>query len=294
MGKALHAAFPGARTVFDAVSDALGYDMAALCFDGSDADLKRTENTQPSVFTMSVAAFRVLEAEAGFAPVVAAGHSLGEYSSLVAAGVLDLAEAARVLRNRGRYMQEAVPEGEGAMAAVLGLSAETLMSVCRAAEGVGAVAPANFNGGDQIVISGSAKAVASASEGAKAAGAKRVIPLQVSAPFHSSLMLPAADRLRPELDALAVSPFRFPIVANVTADRYPSEAAVADTLWRQIPSPVRWEESVKAMVAMGVTAFVEVGPGKVLAGLVRRIAPDLPVVSFGSPEDLPSVVAILA
>jgi [acyl-carrier-protein] S-malonyltransferase len=293
MGKELFEASPMARLAFEEASEALGLDVAALCFSGTEEQLRLTENTQPAIFTVSVAAFRVLEVETGVAPACAAGHSLGEYSALVAAGVLPLAGAVRVLRNRGRYMQEAVPVGEGAMAAVLGLSAEGVAEACRLAAGAGVVAPANFNGGDQVVISGSAAAVAAAGEEARKLGAKRVMPLPVSAPFHCPLMQPAADRLAPEIEALPVSQFRFPVVANVTAAPYGGPGEVGDLLVRQVTAPVRWEESVAAMAAAGVDAFVEVGPGKVLSGLVKRVAKEARTAAFGSPADLDGAKALV-
>ncbi|HEY7528374.1 MAG TPA: ACP S-malonyltransferase [Candidatus Deferrimicrobiaceae bacterium] len=292
MGKELHEAYPAARAVFQEASDAAGMDLAGLCFRGTDEELRLTENTQPAIFTVSVAAFRVLEAETGMKPLCAAGHSLGEYSALVAAGVLSVGDAARVLRSRGKYMQEAVRVGEGAMAAVIGLSPEGVEAVCRAAAGRGVVEPANFNGGDQIVISGSAAAVQAACEAAKSAGAKRALPLPVSAPFHCSLMRPAADRLAPELRAVAPGTFRFPVVANVNAEPYPPDASVAELLLRQITAPVRWEECVKRMRAMGASSFVEVGPGKVLSGLLRRIDRDAGAASFCAPADLEGVRAV--
>lgn len=292
MGKELHEAYPAARDVFQEASDATGMDLAALCFRGTDEELRLTENTQPAIFTVSVAAFRVLEAETGVKPLCAAGHSLGEYSALVAAGVLSVGDAARVLRSRGRYMQEAVRVGEGAMAALIGLSPEVVEAVCRAAAGKGVVEPANFNGGDQIVISGSAAAVQAACEAAKSAGAKRALPLPVSAPFHCSLMRPAAERLAPELRAIAAGGFRFPVVANVNAEPYPPGASVADLLLRQIVAPVRWEECVKRMRGMGASSFVEVGPGKVLSGLLRRIDRDAGAAAFCAPADLAGVRAV--
>lgn len=292
MGRELYDAFPAARAVFEEASEAARMDIAALCFQGTDADLRLTENTQPAIFTVSVAAFRVLGEETGIRPVCAAGHSLGEYSALVAAGVLPVGDAARVLRSRGRYMQEAVKVGEGAMAAVIGLSRDGVEAACRQASGKGVVEPANFNGGDQIVISGGADAVAAACEAAKAAGAKRALPLPVSAPFHCSLMRPAADRLAPELQAVPRGAFRFPVVANVTAEPYADGASVSETLIRQIVSPVRWEECVRKMRGMGVTVFLEVGPGKVLSGLVRRIEKDAGVAAFCAPADLDAVRAI--
>jgi len=286
MGKELHDAYPVARRTFDEASEALSLDVAALCFRGTEEELRMTENTQPAIFTVSVAAFRVLAAETGVRPACAAGHSLGEYSALVAAGVLPLRDAVRVLRSRGKYMQEAVPVGEGAMAAILGLSTEQVEAACRAGASLGVVSPANFNGGGQVVISGAAAAVAAACDAAKAAGAKRALPLAVSAPFHCALMRPAADRLAPELRAIPRGGFAFPVVANVTAAAYGAGDAVDDMLIRQITAPVRWEESVRAMKAAGVDAFIEVGPGKVLSGLVRRIEKDAATVVFCGPADL--------
>ncbi|MGB3399068.1 MAG: ACP S-malonyltransferase [Candidatus Deferrimicrobiaceae bacterium] len=289
MGKELHEGYPVAREVFDEASAALGFSLADLCFRGSEKDLRMTENTQPSIFAVSVAAYRVLAEETGIRPLCAAGHSLGEYSALAASGALSLSDAVRLLRARGRFMQEAVPVGEGAMAAVIGLSPEAVETICRDAGREGVVEPANFNGGDQIVISGSARAVAAACEAAKSAGAKKVMPLPVSAPFHCALMKPAADRLAPDLRAATPGKFSFPVVANVTADTYPQGEGVAEILIRQIVSPVRWEECVLRMRAMGVTSFLEVGPGKVLTGLLRRIERNVPAAAFGSPADLPAV-----
>ncbi len=293
MGKELFDERPEAREVFQEASEALGQDVAALCFRGTEEQLRLTENTQPCIFAVSVAAFRVLERETGIVPACAAGHSLGEYSALAAAGVLTVSDGARLLRLRGRAMQEAVPVGAGAMAAVIGLPAEAVEAACRAASSRGVVEPANYNGGDQTVISGSAEAVEAACEAAKAAGAKRVLSLPVSAPFHCALMRPAAERLAPALRAAPKGPFRFPVVANVTARPYPPEADPSDLLVRQVASPVRWEESVRTMRAMGATAFLEVGPGKVLAGLIRRIEREAAAGAFGAPADLPAARALL-
>jgi len=292
MGRELHEAYPCAREVFEEVSDALGFDVARLCFEGSDLDLRRTENTQPAIFAVSVAAYRVLEQETGLRPVCAAGHSLGEFSALTAAGVLRPAEAAAVLRLRGRFMQEAVPEGRGAMAAVIGLGREEVERACREASRLGVVEPANYNGGGQIVISGTAAAVEAAVAAVRAAGAARVVPLAVSAPFHCALMAPAAERLAPHLAALATGPFRFPVVANATGEPYPSPASVAELLRRQITAPVRWEECVGAMRALGADAFVEAGPGRVLAGLLRRMDRGARIASFGGPADLEAARAL--
>ncbi len=292
MGKELVEAYPAARTVFEEASEAVGFSLLDLCIHGSEEELRRTENTQPAIFTVSVAAFQALVAETGIRPVCAAGHSLGEYSAIVAAGALSLGEAARLLRLRGRFMQEAVPLGKGTMAALMGLAPEAVEAICRDAGRAGVVEPANYNGGEQIVISGSKEAVAAACEAARSAGAKRVMPLAVSAPFHCSLMNPAASRLDPELRAARTSAFEFPVVANATAEPYPGGHAVADLLARQIASPVLWEASVRRMRALGATAFLEVGPGKVLSGLARRIERDVPTAPFCGPADLAGARAL--
>ncbi len=289
MGRELFDAYAEARAVFEEASRAAGMDIAALCFQGTEEELRLTENTQPAIFTVSVAAFRVRQKETGIVPACAAGHSLGEYSALVASGALSLGDAARLLRSRGRYMQEAVKVGEGAMAALIGLSREGVEAACREGSAKGVVEPANFNGGDQVVISGSAAAVQAACEAAKKAGAKRALPLPVSAPFHCTLMKPAAERLAPELRSAAPGSFRFPGVANVTAEPSDPSQSPAELLIRQVVSPVRWEDSVKKMRAMGVTAFLEVGPGKVLSGLVRRIEKEVPAAAFCAPADLAGV-----
>ena len=291
MGKELYDEFPVARAVFEEASDALSLDMAALCFKGTEEELRQTENTQPAIFTVSMAAFRALEQESAVAPFCAAGHSLGEYSALTAAGVLSMKEAIRVLRLRGKYMQEAVPAGEGAMAAILGLAPEKVEEACSAAASMGIVSPANYNGGGQVVISGASKAVAAACQAAKTAGAKKIVPLQVSGPFHCELMRSAAERLTPEIGAMSLGVARFPVTANVTAAPYAAKD-VADLLVRQITSPVRWEESVRAMRGMGATAFLEIGPGKVLSGLVKRIEKDLPAASFCGKSDLDALAAL--
>jgi [acyl-carrier-protein] S-malonyltransferase len=294
MGKQLYDAYGIAREVFQEASDALSQDMAALCFQGTDEELRMTRNTQPAIFTVSVAAFRVLAAETGIRPVCAAGHSLGEYSALVAAGVLPLRGVVQALRSRGQYMQEAVPLGEGSMAVVMGLAPEKVAEVCQSSSAIGVVSPANLNGGGQIVISGAVKAVKEACGAAKLAGAARVLPLPVSAPFHCALMKPAAERLAPELKALPQKAFQFPVVANVTAKAYPPEESIAESLIRQITSPVRWEESMQTMSGLGITSFIEVGPGKVLSGLVQRIFKDAKVAGFCAPADLDVAKALIA
>jgi [acyl-carrier-protein] S-malonyltransferase len=294
MGRALADAFPVCRDTFAEADEALGDPLSRLCFEGPEDRLMLTENTQPAILTVSTAACRLL-ASKGIEPHFVAGHSLGEYSANVAAGTFAFADAVRVVRRRGRYMQEAVPVGAGAMAAILGLDADTVSQACRealqdraAAQG-DVVSPANMNGAGQVVIAGSAAAVARAGERAKALGAKRVIPLPVSAPFHCALMKPAEDRLAPELRALPQHDPRVPIVANVDAAQKCTAADAIEALVAQIASPVRWEAVVQRLASEGVTTYVEVGPGRVLSGLVRKIHRDASVVSFGGPDDLAAV-----
>ena len=285
MGKALADAYPEARAAFDEADAALGEPLSRLCFEGPDEQLTLTENTQPAILTASIAAQRVLAAR-GIQPAFVAGHSLGEYSANVAAGTIQFADAVRIVRRRGRYMQEAVPVGQGAMAAILGLDAATVQQACdQAAEGE-VVSPANINGAGQVVIAGAKGAVERAGAIAKTLGAKRAIPLPVSAPFHCALMKPAEDRLAPELRALAVQTPRVPIVANVDAAPKREAQAAIEALVRQVSSPVRWEEVVRRLASEGVTTYVEVGPGTVLSGLVRKIQKEARVFSFAAPEDL--------
>ena len=295
MGKALADAYPEARAVFDdadaAFADARDQRrLSAICFDGPEDELTLTEITQPAILTVSIAAQRVLAAQ-GIQPAFVAGHSLGEYSANVAAGTFAFADAVRIVRRRGRYMQEAVPVGAGAMAAILGLDPATVRQACDEAAQGEVVSPANINCPGQVVIAGAAAAVQRACERAKAMGAKRAIPLQVSAPFHCALMKPAEARLEPELRDLRVNAPRVPIVANVDAKAKREAWAAIDALVEQVSSPVRWEEVVQRLASEGVTTYVEVGPGTVLSGLVRKIQKDAQVIHFGSPEDLGAVVA---
>jgi [acyl-carrier-protein] S-malonyltransferase len=293
MGQALAEQYPEARRVFEEADLALGEPFSELIFNGPVDWLILTQNTQPAILATSIAAYRVLSAR-GIEPQVVAGHSLGEYSAHVAAGTMRLADAVRLVRNRGRYMQEAVPVGAGAMAAVLGLDAEKVQQACdQAAEGE-VVSPANLNAPGQIVIAGTTAAVARAAERAKALGAKRVIPLHVSAPFHCALMQPAADRLTPELRALAVERPHVPVIANVDASPKVDERAAIEALIRQVASPVRWEDVMRRMAADGVRLFVEVGPGPVLSGLGRKIMPDAIYAHVDSPEQVEDVVALAA
>ena len=293
MGRELAAAFPVCRQTFEEADAVLGEPLSRLCFEGPEDTLMLTENTQPAILTVSVAAYRVLSAN-GMEPAFAAGHSLGEYSAHVAAGTLSFPDAVRMVRRRGRYMQEAVPVGEGAMAAILGLDAEDVARACEEVADGEVVAPANLNGPGQVVIAGATAAVRRAGERAKARGAKRVIPLPVSAPFHCALMKPAEDRLGPELRGLETRHPRVPIVANVDAELKRDGPAAVEALVRQVSSPVRWEAVVRRLASEGVSAYVEVGPGTVLSGLVRKIHRDAVVASFEDPAGLDKVQMLFA
>jgi len=272
MGQDLSSDFKVARDVFEEANEALGFDLAALCFNGPDEDLKLTENTQPAILTHSIAALRVLQEISDLRPDFVAGHSLGEYSALVCSGALQFADAVKIVRQRGRFMQQAVPVGQGAMAAIIGLDADSLAKVCQQAAGEDVVSPANYNSPGQVVIAGHAAAVARAIELAKAEGAKRALPLPVSAPFHCSLMQPAADQLARVLEPVQVGELNVPVVSNVEARPNLESERVKDLLVRQVCAPVRWEESVARMAESGVDHFIEIGPGKVLSGLVKRMA----------------------
>jgi [acyl-carrier-protein] S-malonyltransferase len=274
---------------WEAASAALGFDLRRLCFEGPEADLTLTANTQPAILAASIVALDALTA-AGVSGDFVAGHSLGEYSALVAAGALEFADAVRTVRARGQFMQEAVPPGEGAMAAVLGLDRALVTQACEEAKDAGVVQVANLNGPGQTVIAGAAAAVKRAVELAKAKGARRVLALPVSAPFHSALMAPAAGRLEAVLRAVRIRDLRVPLVTNVDADLLTDGARVVDTLVRQVTAPVRWEEVVTRLVEEGAGTFLEVGPGKVLSGLIRRIAPGVRVVNV---EDRSSLHATL-
>ncbi|HEX5236475.1 MAG TPA: ACP S-malonyltransferase [Silvibacterium sp.] len=272
MGRELADKYPVAKQTFEEADDALGFALSRLCFEGPDGRLRLTEFTQPAIFTVSVAAQRVL-AERYVVPDYVAGHSLGEYSAEVGAGVLGFADAVRTVHSRGRFMQEAVPAGKGVMAAVLGLSSAEAAKACAdaAAEMVEVVSAANFNSPDQTVISGTTAAVERAGALAKERGAKRVIALPVSAPFHCALMQPAQDRLAEVLDGLSFADARFPVVVNVDATLQKGSAGLRDALIRQVTGPVRWVESMRLLISHGPAQFVEVGPGKVLCGLMRQI-----------------------
>lgn len=286
MGKDLAEQFPVARQIFEAANDALGEDLASLCFNGPDESLKLTANTQPAILTHSVAAWSVLEQEVGLKPDFVAGHSLGEYSALVCSGVISFEDAVRTVRQRGTFMQEAVPVGTGAMAAILGLDVDTLREICSEASQGEVVSPANFNSPGQVVIAGTASAVERAIDLAKGKGAKRALPLPVSAPFHCALMQPAADRLKDVLAEIEIGALQVPVVTNVEAEANRVAERVVPLLVEQVCAPVRWDESVQYMVGQGVDRFIEIGPGKVLAGLVKRMARGTDVKNFGNAADI--------
>lgn len=292
MGREISEKYPAARAVFDEADAALDFPISRLCFEGPEEDLKLTENTQPAILTTSIALFRLF-AEKGIRPDFVAGHSLGEYSALVAAGSLPLPEAVKLVRRRGRYMQEAVPVGVGAMAAILGLDLPAVQSVCeKAAEGQ-VVSPANLNSPGQIVIAGNREAVERAVTIAKQDGAKRAILLQVSAPFHCALMMPAEQRLAPDLDACAFADLRFPLVTNVDAQAIKAGADARSGVKRQVSRPVRWQETIERLLGEGVRAFVEIGPGKVLLGLIRSIDKSVTMLNAEDEKSMENALSAL-
>ena len=293
MGRELFDSFAPARAVFEQADRALGISISELCFNGSEEDLKLTANTQPALLTVSVAAYRLLE-EKGIRPDFVAGHSLGEYSALVAAGSLAFEAAVRLVRARGEYMQAAVPAGQGAMAAILGLRPAEVAAICRRAAEGQAVAPANLNSPDQTVISGHAAAVKRAVELASAGGAKRAVMLPVSAPFHSELMRPAQELLEKDLRQTPFAPLRIPLVTNADAAVITSGEEARAALVRQVTLPVRWEESMHELVEQGATTFVEVGPGRVLSGLLRQIERSVHCVNVEDPKSLETALERLA
>ena len=286
MGKDLFDNYTAAREVFQAADDALSFSLSEMCFAGTDAELQLTANTQPAILTASIAAYRAMESEGFPKPAFVAGHSLGEYSALVAAGVLDFADAVRTVRKRGTYMQSAVPVGVGAMAAILGLDVATVEAGCAEAAEEQVCSPANMNSPSQVVIAGNADAVDRACEILKEKGAKRAIKLNVSAPFHCALMMPAQERLEADLKELKYSSFFFPIVHNVDAAANDDAGKVCGKLTNQVSSPVRWLQSVEMMAANGVEKFIEIGPGKVLTGLVRQIRKDAAYANVENTESL--------
>jgi [acyl-carrier-protein] S-malonyltransferase len=295
MGRELAESFPAARAVFEEADEALGFGLSELCFGGPAEELQLTENTQPAILTVSVAALRAAESEGLPRPDFVAGHSLGEYSALVAAGALSLRDAVRIVRQRGRYMQEAVPVGEGAMAAVLGADFETVRAVCEEARrGEEVCSPANVNSPAQVVIAGSAAAVERAIPLLKERGAKRAVSLKVSAPFHCALMLPAQERLAADLAGVGFKDLAVPLVTNVDAKVVRAGAEARESLVRQVSQPVRWRESVELLAGGGVGTFVEVGPGKVLSGLVRQTAPGARCLNVEDAASLRAAAGALA
>jgi [acyl-carrier-protein] S-malonyltransferase len=289
MGKELADTFPVARQIFEEADDALGLKLSAICFSGSDEQLRLTANTQPAILTTSIAVLRVLQQETGLQADFLAGHSLGEYSALVCSGALSFVDAVRTVRARGTFMQEAVPVGTGTMAAMLSIEKEELEDICREAAQGEVVSPANFNSPGQIVIAGSTAAINRAIEIAKGRGFRKAMLLPVSAPFHCAMMKPAAERLSDVLDAITVSEMALPVIANATALPNAAREDVRALLVTQVCAPVLWEQSVTAMVGLGVTRFVEIGPGKVLCGLVKRISKETEQVNI---EDIAGLKAL--
>ncbi|MBL4937670.1 ACP S-malonyltransferase [Clostridium sp. YIM B02515] len=291
MGKELADNIEASKKIFEEADKALGFEISKLCFEGPKENLDKTENTQPAVLTTSIAALKALE-EKGIKPDFTAGLSLGEYSALVCSGVLNFSDAVKLVRKRGRFMQEAVPEGVGTMAAILGLSSEDVREICREASSLGIVEPANFNCPGQIVIGGEIEAVKAASEKAKEKGAK-VMPLSVSAPFHTSMLKPAADKLEEELKNIELGNVKTPIITNVTADYVGSTEEVKELLKKQVMSSVLWENTIKRMLDDGVDTFIELGPGKVLSGFVKKIDRKVKVVNIEDMKSLEKAVETL-
>jgi len=286
MGKDLQDNFKEAREVFTQADDALGFKLSSLCFEGPGHKLNLTSNTQPAILTVSVAALRVLESRVGIKPDCLAGHSLGEYSALIAAKALSFHEGVETVQKRGKYMQEAVPAGEGGMAAILGLKRETVEEICRIAADGEVIAPANFNCPGQIVISGHTNALQRAIALAQERGARRTVVLAVSAPFHCELMVPAGRRLREYLNGISINSLTYPVVTNVEAKENREASRVKELLVKQVTHPVLWEDSVHSMLEQGIDTFIEIGPGKVLSGLVRKVKRSVKVINVEDPKGL--------
>ena len=286
MGKDLVAKFSYTKKFFDEADQVLGFELSKLCFEGPEDELKKTENTQPAILTVSAICLEALRSFGNITAEAVAGHSLGEYTALYAAGSLSFKDAVKLVNLRGKFMQTAVPLGEGTMAAILGLDHNIVKDICIKASSKGVVEAANINSPGQIVISGKAAGVAEASRLCKEAGAKRIIELQVSAPFHSSLMKPAADRLAEELNKITIKDASIPVVSNVTADHVTNAGTIKELLIRQMTSPVLWEDSVSKMTNDGFDTFIEIGPGKVLTGLIKKIDPKAKVYNVGDASTL--------
>ncbi len=292
MGRDFCRDFPEAADIFERADAALGFSLSRLCFEGPESELNLTVNTQPAVLTASIACLEVFRRAGAPEPAALAGHSLGEYTALVAAGAVDFEDAVRLVRARGQYMQEAVPVGEGGMAAVIGLSVEEIERICKMASAYGVVEAVNLNCPCQVVIAGSKYGLEAAEALAREAGAKRFMRLPVSAPFHSSLMKPAGDRLAADLAAVEIRDLRIPVVANVTASFVYSGREAKELLVRQVYSPVRWEESMLFLINRGFDTFIEVGPGKVLSGLIKKIDKEVKVYNIGDKDSLEKVLAL--
>jgi [acyl-carrier-protein] S-malonyltransferase len=293
MGRALYDNFKVAKETFEEADDALQVKISDLCFNGPEEQLKLTANTQPAIVTVSVSALRVLQSETGFSPDLLAGHSLGEYTALVAGGGIDFADAVLAVRARGQFMQDAVPVGEGAVGALLGLESDTVSAICEDAAGGEVLTPANYNCPGQVVVSGHTKAVMRAIELAKEKGAKRAVLLPVSAPFHSPLMKPVGERLQTVLGKMRVRDLQVPVVANVDAQPNISGDRIVKLLIQQVSAPVRWEESVRLMLSRAIRRFVEIGPGKVLLGLLKRTDGSACVANIEDSESLEKTKSIM-
>jgi [acyl-carrier-protein] S-malonyltransferase len=293
MGKELKDNFKVAADVFAEADEALGESLSKLCFEGPESDLKLTMNTQPAILASSIASLKALQQETGLEPSIVAGHSLGEYSALVCSGALAFADAIRIVRKRGMFMQQAVPVGMGGMAAILNLDTQLVEQACREAAQGEHVAPANYNSPGQIVISGHLEAVKRAMARAEELGAKKTILLPVSAPFHSALMKPAADMLAEVLAGITISDLKIPVLSNVEADFYPAKDAVRDLLTRQVNSPVRWIEQMEKLIAQKPDRALEIGPGNVLCGLMRKISREVKMQKVDTADDIREVVASL-
>ena len=291
MGKEIYEKYEEAKEIFERADEALGFSISKLCFEGPEEELMKTENTQPAILTVSVALTRVLQ-KRGVKPDVTAGLSLGEYSSLVLAEALDFEDAVRLVKKRGKYMQEVVPEGVGTMAAILGLPNEEVEEICRIASEVGVVEPANYNCPGQLVVSGEVKAVERAVELAKERGAKKAVVLAVSAPFHCSMLKEAGELLAKELDKVEIKDLKVPVISNVTAD-YVQKDKVKELLIKQVSHPVLWEQSVRKMIEDGVDTFIEIGPGKTLSGFVKKIDRSKTVLNFEDEESLMKALSAL-
>ncbi len=292
MGRELYENYPEAKAIFQMADDALRMELSKICFNGPEEEIIKTTNTQPAILTVSTAALVVLEAQ-GIKPAIVAGHSLGEYSALVAAGSLKFTDAVKLVQLRGKFMQEAAPIGTAGMAAILGLDGPQVAQACQEAASAGVVEPANYNSPGQVVIAGELIALEKAMELVKVAGAKRAVKLQVSGPFHTSLMVPAGEKLGTELAKLEIMDPAIPVIANINAQVLATGAEVVNSLIKQVSSSVRWEETVQNMVNQGVTHFVEVGPGKVLSGLIKKISKEAVILNIEDQSSLEKTLAKL-